>query len=89
MKNDKGEKELVSGTFTWKIDFFSKLNKTKHYSDVFVIGGYNWRILIFPKGNNVDYLSMYLDVPDPSRYPSGWTRYAKLRLTLHFSLSIV
>ncbi|KAH0981916.1 hypothetical protein GBA52_009093 [Prunus armeniaca] len=79
---EEEEEDLVSGTFTWRIDNFSTLNKQKHYSDVFVVGGYKWRILIFPKGNNVDYLSVYLDVADASTLPSGSTRYAKFRLTL-------
>lgn len=41
------------------------------------------RILIFPKGNNADFLSLYLDVADSSALPYGWSRYA------HFSLAIV
>ncbi|PHU03565.1 Ubiquitin carboxyl-terminal hydrolase 12 [Capsicum chinense] len=69
--------------FTWKIDNFSRLNIKKLYSDTFVVGGYKWRILIFPKGNNVDYLSMYLDVADSANLPYGWSRYAQ------FSLSVV
>ncbi|KAJ8446165.1 hypothetical protein Cgig2_015936 [Carnegiea gigantea] len=69
--------------FTWKIENFSRLNVKKLYSDVFVVGGYKWRILIFPKGNNVDYLSMYLDVADSASLPYGWSRYAQ------FSLAVV
>ncbi|GMN39634.1 hypothetical protein TIFTF001_008866 [Ficus carica] len=69
--------------FTWTIENFSRLNTKKHYSDVFVVGGYKWRILIFPKGNNVDYLSMYLDVADSGTLPYGWSRYAQ------FSLGVV
>ncbi|KAI5342680.1 hypothetical protein L3X38_010556 [Prunus dulcis] len=80
---EEEEEDLVSGTFTWRIDNFSTLNMQKHYSDVFVIGGYKWQILIYPKGNNVvDYLSMFLDVADASTLPSGSTRYAKFSLTL-------
>lgn len=41
------------------------------------------RVLIFPKGNNVDHLSMYLDVADSSALPYGWSRFAQ------FSLSVV
>lgn len=41
------------------------------------------RVLIFPKGNNVDYLSMYLDVADSTSLPYGWSRYAQ------FSLAVV
>ncbi|KAH7554220.1 hypothetical protein JRO89_XS12G0136900 [Xanthoceras sorbifolium] len=69
--------------FTWTIENFSRLNTKKHYSDVFVVGGYKWRILTFPKGNNVDHLSMYLDVADSTTLPYGWSRYAQ------FSLAVV
>uniref|UniRef100_A0A7N0V5G9 ubiquitinyl hydrolase 1 n=1 Tax=Kalanchoe fedtschenkoi TaxID=63787 RepID=A0A7N0V5G9_KALFE len=72
-----------STKFTWTIENFSRLNTKKHYSDIFVVGNYKWRILIFPKGNNVDFLSMYLDVADSTTLPYGWSRHA------HFSLSVV
>ncbi|KAK9010463.1 hypothetical protein V6N11_036971 [Hibiscus sabdariffa] len=75
--------EPPSMKFTWTIDNFSRLNTKKHYSDIFIVGGYKWRILIFPKGNNVDHLSMYLDVADSSSLPYGWSRYAQ------FSLAVV
>lgn len=39
--------------------------------------------MIFPRGNNVEFLSMYLDVADSGVLPYGWTRYAQ------FSLSVV
>jgi len=68
--------------FTWTIEHFTKLNVKKHYSETFVVGGYKWRILIFPRGNNVDHLSMYLDVADSNTLPYGWSRYA------HFSLAV-
>ncbi|XP_035546155.1 ubiquitin carboxyl-terminal hydrolase 13-like isoform X3 [Juglans regia] len=72
-----------SARFTWTIENFSRLNTKKLYSDIFFVGGYKWRILIFPKGNNVDHLSMYLDVADSSTLPYGWSRYAQ------FSLSVI
>ncbi|KAJ0469972.1 putative ubiquitinyl hydrolase 1 [Helianthus annuus] len=70
-------------TFTWRIENFSRLTNKKLYSDPFVAGGHKWRVLIFPKGNNVDHLSMYLDVADSSSLPYGWSRYAQ------FSLAVV
>ncbi|KAM1363357.1 hypothetical protein TB2_027815 [Malus domestica] len=76
------EEDLVSGTFTWRIDNFSKLKKYKHFSDVFVIGGYKWRMFIYPKGDNVDYLSVFLDVPETKTLPYGWNRYIKFTITL-------
>ncbi|XP_024017486.1 ubiquitin carboxyl-terminal hydrolase 12 isoform X1 [Morus notabilis] len=75
--------DTSSWRFTWTIDNFSKLNVKKLYSDIFSAGGYKWRILIFPKGNIVDHLSMYLDVADSETLSSGWSRYAQ------FSLSVV
>ncbi|KAH7561340.1 hypothetical protein JRO89_XS10G0213700 [Xanthoceras sorbifolium] len=72
-----------SSRFSWTIENFSRLNTKKHYSEIFVVGGYKWRVLIFPKGNNVDHLSMYLDVADSSSLPYGWSRYAQ------FSLAVV
>eukprot|EP00252_Welwitschia_mirabilis_P016659 TRINITY_DN3688_c0_g1_i1.p1 TRINITY_DN3688_c0_g1~~TRINITY_DN3688_c0_g1_i1.p1 ORF type:complete len:1121 (+),score=247.00 TRINITY_DN3688_c0_g1_i1:261-3623(+) len=69
--------------FTWAIEHFSRLNVKKYYSDVFIVGGYKWRVLLFPKGNNVDHLSIYLDVADSGSLPYGWSRYA------YFSLSVV
>ncbi|KAB1200300.1 Ubiquitin carboxyl-terminal hydrolase 12 [Morella rubra] len=68
--------------FTWTIENFSRLNTKKHYSEVFVVGGYKWRILIFPKGNNVDHLSIYLDVADSTTLPYGWSRYAQFSLAM-------
>ncbi|GKC14166.1 ubiquitin carboxyl-terminal hydrolase 12-like protein isoform X2, partial [Tanacetum coccineum] len=82
-----GENQAVeepqTSRFTWTIENFSRQANKKLYSDVFVVGGYKWRVLIFPKGNNVDHLSMYLDVADSSSLPYGWSRYAQ------FSLSVV
>ncbi|TQD74317.1 hypothetical protein C1H46_040158 [Malus baccata] len=76
--------DAASVTFTWKIDNFSKLNAVKHYSDVYVIGCFEWRILMYPRGKKtVGYLSVYLDVTGSSTLPKGWARYAQ------FSLSVV
>lgn len=41
------------------------------------------RVLIFPKGNNVDHLAMYLDVADAASLPYGWCRFS------HFGLTVV
>ncbi|KAK1313721.1 Ubiquitin carboxyl-terminal hydrolase 13 [Acorus calamus] len=71
-----------SSRFTWTIENFSRLNTKKHYSEIFFVGGYKWRVLIFPKGNNVDHLSMYLDVADSVSLPYGWNRYAQFSLAV-------
>eukprot|EP00246_Nothoceros_aenigmaticus_P013115 TRINITY_DN439_c0_g3_i1.p1 TRINITY_DN439_c0_g3~~TRINITY_DN439_c0_g3_i1.p1 ORF type:complete len:1081 (+),score=256.97 TRINITY_DN439_c0_g3_i1:216-3458(+) len=72
-----------TGKFTWTIENFSKINVRKHYSESFTVGGYKWRVLLFPKGNNVDHLSVYLDVADSASLPYGWSRFA------HFSLAVL
>nr|XP_024389477.1 ubiquitin carboxyl-terminal hydrolase 12-like isoform X2 [Physcomitrium patens] len=72
-----------TGKFTWNIENFSKLSLRKHYSETFTVGGYKWRVLLFPKGNNVDHLSVYLDVADSAQLPYGWSRFA------HFTLAVV
>jgi len=75
--------DLPTSRFTWTIENFTQFNVKKQYSEVFVVGGFKWRMLIFPKGNNVDYFSMYLDVADSTNLPYGWSRYAQ------FSLAVV
>ncbi|XP_024515070.1 ubiquitin carboxyl-terminal hydrolase 12 [Selaginella moellendorffii] len=72
----------LSGKFSWQIPNFSRITMRKHYSDTFIIGGYKWRILVFPKGNNVDHLSIYLDVADSATLPYGWTRFAQFSLAV-------
>ncbi|PON82556.1 E3 ubiquitin-protein ligase SIN-like [Trema orientale] len=69
--------------FTWAICKFSRLSVKKIYSDIFYVGGYKWRILVFPKGNKVDDLSAYLVFADSVTLPHGWSRYAL------FSLSVI
>lgn len=39
-------------------------------------------MLIFPKGNNVDNLSMYLDVADAANLPYGWSRFSQFGLAI-------
>ena len=41
------------------------------------------RILLFPGGNNVTQLSVYLDVADSATLPQGWSRQAHFTLTVH------
>lgn len=40
------------------------------------------RLLAYPKGNKVDYFSLYLEVADFESLPCGWRRYVNLRLTI-------
>ncbi|XP_060212567.1 ubiquitin C-terminal hydrolase 12-like isoform X2 [Lycium barbarum] len=72
----------VSLCFTWTINNFSMLKVKKLYSDVFYVGGYKWRILLFPKGNNTDHLSVYLGVADAAKLPDGWSVYVQFSLVV-------
>merc|ERR1719487_730116 len=85
MEVDKTEssEEALQGEFTWTVENFTKVKQLKLYSPVFQSGQYNWRILLFPNGNNVQQLSVYLDVADSVTLPQGWSRQA------HFSLTVV
>jgi hypothetical protein len=71
-----------SEVFTWKIENFSKLKTKKLYSETFHSGGYEWRVLICPKGNNVEHLSVYLDVANSPTFPDGWSRHARFGLSV-------
>ncbi|KAH9699315.1 ubiquitin carboxyl-terminal hydrolase 12 [Citrus sinensis] len=82
VENNQPLDDPPSSRFTWRIENFSRLNTKKHYSEIFIVGGFKWRVLIFPKGNNVDHLSMYLDVADSSSLPYGWSRYAQFSLAV-------
>ncbi|CAN8269436.1 unnamed protein product [Cochlearia groenlandica] len=68
--------------FTWTIPMFTRLNTRKLYSEVFVVGDYKWRVLIFPQGNTAASLAMYLDVADGASLPYGWSRYSQFSLTV-------
>lgn len=68
--------------FTWTIEHFSKLSGEEHYSEIFSVGGHKWRVLIYPEGNKVDHLSIYLDVADSDTLPRGWSRYVSFILAV-------
>ncbi|XP_039002925.1 protein RESTRICTED TEV MOVEMENT 3-like [Hibiscus syriacus] len=62
---------------TWRIDNFSTIEDETLYSEDFIVEGNKWRIIIYPKGDFADYLSIYLCVADSSTLPSGWSAYAQ------------
>ncbi|CAI5494319.1 unnamed protein product, partial [Closterium sp. Naga37s-1] len=77
--------KTLSKTFRWEIDKFSSLAQDKMFSKpAFLAGGYNWRVLLFPRGNTKSgQLSLYLDVADAASLPSGWNKSA------HFVLCVI
>ncbi|CAN7061941.1 unnamed protein product [Brassica oleracea var. botrytis] len=68
---------------TWVIKDFSSLQSQRIYSDGFLIGGYKWCLIAYPKGAKVDFLSLYLGVADHETLPLGWRR------NISFSLQVV
>jgi len=64
------------------VEGFTRLTELKQYSDTFELGGYKWRLLIFPKGNKSEFLSVYLDVPETELMPQNWQRAAAFKLSL-------
>ncbi|KAL1201590.1 MATH domain and coiled-coil domain-containing protein [Cardamine amara subsp. amara] len=61
---------------------FSSLQCEKLYSAPVQIGDCKWRLLAYPNGDNVDNLSLFLEVADIESLPYGWGRFVKLRLTI-------
>ncbi|XP_039036109.1 MATH domain and coiled-coil domain-containing protein At3g58340-like [Hibiscus syriacus] len=78
--DSKPQSEGVNGQVTkvtWRIENFSRINNKEICSQHFTVDGNKWQISIFPKGNNVDALSIYLGVADSATLPSGWSRFAQ------------
>ncbi|KAL5060452.1 hypothetical protein RYX36_032056 [Vicia faba] len=69
--------------FTWKVENFSRLNTNEVRSKPFILGGYPWRILMFPKGNNkIKHLSLYLEAVKTANMSEGWSRDVKFKLVV-------
>lgn len=70
--------------FTWKIENFSRLNVDKLYSEPFVLSGYPWRILLFPKGKSgaVNQLPIYLEAMKTTNMSEGWKRDVKFKFAV-------
>ncbi|MBA0571143.1 hypothetical protein Golob_004733 [Gossypium lobatum] len=67
---------------TWRVENFSSIKDPKLYSENFSVCGHKWRLVILPKGNDVDRLSIYLDVVDSATLPSGWSTYVQIGLAV-------
>ncbi|XP_027938046.1 MATH domain and coiled-coil domain-containing protein At3g58270-like [Vigna unguiculata] len=81
MENENTKQKMFE-KFTWTIQDFSKLDYNE-YSEEFFLHDHLWRILIYPRGNNVDYLSIYLDGGGNVENLGGaWYKFANFKLTL-------
>ncbi|KAJ9551962.1 hypothetical protein OSB04_016007 [Centaurea solstitialis] len=59
-------------THTWKIDNYSDVTETVLQSQVFKVGKVKWKLLIYPKGEEVDeQLSFFLEIQNAA-LPDGW-----------------
>ncbi|CAA0387212.1 unnamed protein product [Arabidopsis thaliana] len=66
--------------FGWVIKDFSSLQSEKCCSVPVLISESKWRLIVFPKGNNSEYLSLYLEVYEAESLPYGWRKLVNLRL---------
>ncbi|CAI2180552.1 16272_t:CDS:10 [Funneliformis geosporum] len=67
---------------TWHVSNWRSLEK-RITGPEFEAGGWKWRILLFPFGNNNhDSVSIYLDFSDPKGAPLGWHSCVQFALVL-------
>ncbi|ESU13640.1 hypothetical protein FGSG_07382 [Fusarium graminearum PH-1] len=68
--------------YTWTVDNWRSLNKKEH-GPVFQAGGFPWRILLFPHGNNIDQCSIYLEHGfETDEVPDNWSCCVQFALVL-------
>ncbi|CAK8544216.1 unnamed protein product [Lathyrus sativus] len=64
--------------FIWKVENFSHLIIDHIYSEPFVLGGYPWRIILYPSGIcYCNYLSIHLEAMQTANMSEGWSRDVK------------
>ncbi|RIA93959.1 ubiquitin carboxyl-terminal hydrolase 5 [Glomus cerebriforme] len=67
---------------TWHVTNWRHMDK-RITGPEFEAGGWKWRILLFPFGNNnQDTVSIYLDFVDPKSAPTGWHSCVQFALVL-------
>ncbi|KAA6424444.1 MAG: hypothetical protein FRX49_05656 [Trebouxia sp. A1-2] len=78
------EEDSMEGSHTWDIHNVTHNKDLKRFSEPFMIGGYPWRILVFPRGNRAGsaVLSAYLDCGESQTQPINWTRRASFKLSM-------
>ncbi|TYJ15918.1 hypothetical protein E1A91_A10G215200v1 [Gossypium mustelinum] len=67
---------------TWRIENFSSMKDGKHCSEIFTVDGNNWQLWIYPKGDTVGFLSIYLHFAGSANLASKWTRHAHFRIAV-------
>ncbi|KAK4797501.1 hypothetical protein SAY86_029827 [Trapa natans] len=77
------EEGILSGKYAWRINNLSNTRASGLYSQVFTVGGCNWKILLKRKCND-DYIYMpiFLEVGDAASLPDEWCRDTLFTFTL-------
>ncbi|EQK98584.1 Peptidase C19, ubiquitin carboxyl-terminal hydrolase 2 [Ophiocordyceps sinensis CO18] len=77
------EPEIIEDySHTWTVENWRNLGKKAH-GPVFHAGGFPWRILLFPHGNNTDQCSIYLEHGfDATAVPDNWSCCVQFALVL-------
>ncbi|XP_010535739.1 PREDICTED: ubiquitin carboxyl-terminal hydrolase 12-like isoform X2 [Tarenaya hassleriana] len=70
--------------YNWEIRNFSQLGPEKVKSESFSAGDVKWKILLFPKGDGTDHLSLYLESENTKRF-----RCLDFRLTVINQIAIL
>lgn len=70
------------GYNTWHIENWRADLAHKEHGPVFEVGGHPWRVLLFPKGNQVDQISIYLEHGFEGGPPDGWYACIQFGLVL-------
>ncbi|KFK37096.1 hypothetical protein AALP_AA4G212600 [Arabis alpina] len=67
-------------SFRFAIDNFSEKESMGYSSEIFVSGGCEWSLVVYPKGDSSaenQYMSLFLRVANPKSLQTGWKRIAK------------
>ncbi|KAI4379757.1 hypothetical protein MLD38_006011 [Melastoma candidum] len=69
----------------WMVHNFSRIKARAMWSKYFEVGGYDCRLLIYPKGDSQalpGYISIYLQIMDPRNASNKWDCFASYRLSI-------
>eukprot|EP00898_Chlorokybus_atmophyticus_P004102 jgi/Chlat1/4693/Chrsp3S05628 len=74
-----------SAVCRWTLAGFSRVKARALWSRYFAVGGYDCRLLVYPRGDSQalpGYLSVYLQVTDPRGASAKWDCFASYRLCI-------
>ncbi|XP_055960093.1 uncharacterized protein LOC126661589 [Mercurialis annua] len=83
------KKPAANNTYTWTIEKFSQLDSSPKTSQAFTIGGSNWSIVVYPKGDPREKdrsLSIFLKLEDHATFDYGKKLYAEYMLRVRNQL---